>query len=104
MREIKFRAWTGEKMRSCSVSIDGKAMMDFGPSNAPLMQFTGLHDKNGREIYEEDILSRPYVNGINTEQIVRVVVADEYGWNLRDYAVSICAVIGNIYESPELLK
>jgi uncharacterized phage protein (TIGR01671 family) len=57
MREIKFRAWTGQKMRPCSVSTEGKAMMDWGPSNAPLMQFTGLSDKNGHEIFEGDILA-----------------------------------------------
>ena len=66
MREIKFRAW----------SINGKRMVWWDEmSKNPhgllryltwndmyvLMQFTGLHDKNGREIYEGDIVTREHV-------------------------------------------
>ena len=56
MREIKFRCWTGDKMRQCSVSQSGLAMLDFGETKSPIMQYTGLKDKQGKEIYEGDIL------------------------------------------------
>ena len=59
MREIKFRAWDGEKM-VCPDYIDRKGMgwwRENGiPENSELtMQYVGLKDKNGKEIYEGDI-------------------------------------------------
>ncbi len=59
MRELKFRAWDGQRMRYDVSVKDGIAQWREG-SDAVLshkvMQYTGLHDKNGREIYEGDIV------------------------------------------------
>jgi len=100
MREIKFRAWTGEKMRRCAVSIDGKATMDFGPSNAPLMQFTGLYDRNGKEIYEGDVVTSQ--GGVRDIRFINgaFVLSEEFGM-FYGYEVEI---IGNIYDNPKLLE
>lgn len=73
-----------------------------------LMQFTGLHDKDGREIYEGDICENcDWESGTNAyNYIIEVVKYDEdtasfYGWNYNRGGMS-CKVIGNIFEHPEL--
>lgn len=129
MRDIKFRAWDNEE--HCMVHnfemyqqherkwIDNEGLTETDNSlpvsthwsyyeEAPeleLMQYTGLHDKNGEEIYEGDILR--YKDGITSIEFnVREVswFASNDNANLR-YIVDFGGeIIGNIYESPELLE
>ena len=100
MREIKFR---GEaKDIYLYQDIDGSVILDF--RGQPIRQFTGLRDKNGVEIYENDILSDGYQN--------TVVKFDEKRgfWTTTDgglfYLLKRVSlqVIGNIYENTELSK
>ena len=60
MRTIKFRAWDGEQMVSPDyIGRDGRAYWKANSiltSSERVMQFTGLLDKNGKEIYEGDIV------------------------------------------------
>lgn len=125
-REIKFRAksldgiWEyGELHLRCKYPhihnlIDARIYID--PDTVG--QFTGLHDKNGKEIYEGDIIA---VIGIQIGYIVGGVRGycydviytpakhnGEKAWPLysvvtRDYP-NKCEVIGNIHDNPELLK
>ena len=63
-----------------------------------LMQYTGLKDKNGVEIYEGDIVNVQYNYIKNC-----VVKFNDGKYNVANYNMSSCEVIGNIYEHSHLL-
>lgn len=126
MREIKFRAWdkTSKKYRTfdgrhdtMTISRDGKTeyynlQNGSGGDEYILEQFTGLHDKNGKEIYDGDILKwlgHEVDNGrqIRPERILVISDFIMHSYNLRcltDGLVNTLEVIGNIHENPELLE
>lgn len=112
MREIKFRVWGKDN--------DGKKRMfdtfdfydtDCGPiaKDSVLMQYTGYKDKNGKEIYEGDIL-RCHFDDV-MKPVNMMVRWEGVGWEpfnsysdifLNGYKPSEHLVIGNIYQNPEI--
>jgi len=115
MREIKFRAWDKSinKMYKCigfdeeRVFIPNDKWID--PQTAILMQYTGLKDKAGCEIYEGDVLgsqkSKFKTLPVEMENGVNCGCCDDYrGWNLSIEDSKKYKIIGNIYENPELLS
>ena len=111
-REIKFRAWDRDNKELVYQDANltaGKVISRFDV----LVQFTGLHDKNGKEIYEGDIV-RWYWNEINGYGPNAVVSMGTLhgsqdtkctGWIAEDCFVdSKCEVIGNKFENPEMLN
>jgi uncharacterized phage protein (TIGR01671 family) len=119
MREIKFRAW--DKCKSRMVFFDlWDSEVSIPASDSPIMQFTGLHDKNGKEIYESDMVrcttARGYVlfgEVIFEDGTFNVVFMESYYdrnfFRQRDYVKVFSAnhsieVIGNVWGNPELIK
>ena len=120
-RNIKFRAWDGKKMIQVNqLDLYNKKdvyyrindYIDSQFEKWPLMQFTGLTDKKGKEIYEGDIVkqygnyNQPYnMEVIFAEGRFIPLVKVEYGYNAIDkFNNNYFEVIGNIFENPEFLK
>ena len=118
MRETKFRAWDKKEKKMCNDALiigniglgEGSVTVteDVEKGNELIwMQFTGLKDKNGKEIFEGDYV---YVRwngfGIVRFEYGRFYVKGKDGktTELSTHWGEDCEIIGNIYENPELLE
>src|SRR3990167_5966198 len=131
MREIKFRAWSGEEMykdfQNSPPTLIADLISGTTIGQSPyikgwiLMQFTGLHDKNGKAIYEGDVVEWDslLMDCITTEKrrVEIKYVANYHEYLTDDPSRGVSAiftfprtsnaqtieVVGNIYENPNLI-
>jgi uncharacterized phage protein (TIGR01671 family) len=117
-REIKFRCfWFLSK--TMQYEIEKTYDWEFMPldtmkgKDCALMQYTGLKDKNGKEIYEGDVINGGMYNGSychgkvvfnNGAFTAYPIPRFTEGQSDFMYILNQIEVIGNIYENPELLK
>lgn len=130
MREIKFRAWDENHKRMVPNSeLQIQSLPDFKPVplndgifllglSYELMQYTGLKDKNGKEIYEGDIIDNErggYQGVVEFCGGAFIHRNDPLGFYVEDGEIqgsrlemldtsTWAIIIGNIHENPELLK
>lgn len=141
MREIKFRAFLNSKYYENPCMLSWEELLEqydaidmFQRDLMTLMQYTGLHDKNGREIYEGDLFEHRFGYMVFDDVIhdetgteYGVVVLDDgqfgvkipalgvynlYGLLLRDGHLDnmpkddlfVMKIAGNIHDNPELLE
>ena len=128
-REIKFRAWDKNKKEMFDVSPvwfeeNNWYYMDFAKCMEELdciiMQYTGLKDKNGKEIYDGDVVrtqirnDKRYKNQFsemlskvcfeNGIFIIKDLSDKLIQWNELYKEIYRLEIIGNIYQNPELLE
>lgn len=108
MREIKFRAWDLDNSiyrERFNITSYGRYTIGNGADYSNkiiLMQYTGLKDKKGKEIYEGDIIDGyGVVNFIGGRY---VIVYDKEMKSFEDLLGDDDEIIGNIYENPELIE
>lgn len=117
MREFKFRAWNGNKMIQVDTfhvhikkveSLEHQTW-DWYRKDYKIMQYIGLKDKNGVEIYHKDIVLREgltyvvewdekhatfYLHDTDNDIEYHLCIADD----------DVIEVIGNVFQTPELLE
>lgn len=98
-REIKFRAWSGVSMHYFDISDTISPSME-----TDIMQYTGLKDKNGKEIYESDFVK---VNGrirlIEWRNAMFCCKGVEYHLGTVWFSGGAPEIVGNLFQNPELL-
>jgi uncharacterized phage protein (TIGR01671 family) len=119
MRTIKFRYWcTIEQKMYDKAYVEEhlnfammSELLEAAQQRYVFQQFTGLHDKNGREIYEGDVVYFEVFDGlVDVSDKAKVYFKDgcfrlNHIHPLCDYFnVGTVEVIGNNYENPELVK
>jgi uncharacterized phage protein (TIGR01671 family) len=106
MREIKFRVWSPKYKKFWPLALGQE--FNFKETDT-VLQYTGLKDRNGREIYEGDIWKRDSYAGevvwnFSAWEFKRVGSGSSFSYPYFHSNSNTGEVIGNIYENPELSR
>jgi hypothetical protein len=105
-REIKFRAWHKQEAEMLASNFQSHYFR-WREEGQPIeiMQYTGLKDKNGKEIYEGDIVEGvyPFSTALMLEVAAVTWHVSKGAWVLGGHVGGTRQVIGNIYENPDLI-
>ena len=129
MRQIKFRAWDERKKEMFQVDVlaispctwdcpehDKRGVSLAYQPSTPVMQFTGLLDREGVEVYESDIILSDnmfvcdipmvvlFESGCWTATVPESIKTKRSVRGVKNIVDQPCDVIGNIHQHPELLK
>jgi uncharacterized phage protein (TIGR01671 family) len=120
MREIKFRAWSHKcqvlipNVSTGTIYVFGDKGDSYEAADCELMQFTGLHDRNGNEVYEGDIVAMFqgsqfsivfWDEGFGAWSVTaRLSGATKLADHLLGNMLDTIEVVGNVYQNPELLN
>lgn len=108
MRKIKFRCLDTDNNKivepviPIGVSLSNINFLFNNIKNRKWLQYTGIKDKNGKEIYEGDVCRIEKEYTATDFHYDFEIKWDKIGWS--NLLVFECEVIGNIYENPELIK
>lgn len=119
-REIKFRAWSKEEKTMCTKFYDSPYALEIGVINEYLkqpdylkeyeyMQYIGVPDKSGKEIYEKDIVlidgeDEYFVVEWDNDTAKFVMNSETLTVDFDNYWGYQVEVVGNVYENADLLK
>ncbi len=123
MKEMRFRAWDnsikkmidpiqiqqfefrGDTTKGMRIHYTSEEAYTVFTDDFELMQYTGLKDKNGRRIYEGDVVKFvvAYTDKTISENIIEITFWEGGFWH-HGFRPEQCEVIGNIYKNPDLIR